>query len=407
MSEAAHCALFGQRPGEIYAPRTADEAREIVRASAGKAIIPWGGGTRQHVGHAPERYNIALSTAKFGRIVDYAPADLTVTCEAGVTVSQLQKTLAEHHQFLPLDIAEPDRQTVGGVIATRADSLRRAHFGSVRDSLLGVTVINARGEMVKGGGKVVKNVAGYDLPKLYCGSWGTLGLIVEATFKVSPLPEASATCVLPLNAERNSEEVLDALMGSELAPSFLCLLSPGAAAEIFEDDAAAQALAIGFDGDAEAVAWQVETLGAARLPESAAGTLRARLRDFSHADAPMTCAFHILSSQVGAFSRMLEWTARRANFTSQVVSDAALGLMRAHFSPARADADWLAFFADLSDKAARVGGSFVVERMPAILRQADTPVWSPLLPDWDLMARLKEKLDPEKMWNPGRFVGGI
>ena len=241
-------ALFGQTPAEAAAPRSVVEAQDIVRGAAGQGIVPWGGGTRQHVGYPPERYDLAFSTECLDAITEYQPADLVVTAQAGVTVAQLQRTLAEHGQWLPLDIALPERQTVGGMVAARADSLRRFAFGSVRDALIGVTVINHWGEVVKGGGKVVKNVSGYDLPKLYCGSWGTLGLITDATFKVAPLPEASATALLPLPADRNSEDVLDRLLESELEPSFLYLLNPTAARAVLPDAEDAQYLAIGFDG---------------------------------------------------------------------------------------------------------------------------------------------------------------
>ena len=121
----------------------------------------------------------------------------------------------------------------------------------------------------------------------------------------------------------------------------------------------------------------------------------------------MTAEFHILSSQVGAFSRMVEWTARRAGFTASVASDAALGLMTAHFVPLLDEANWGSFYLDLKDKADRCGGSFRIERMPAPLRESDTPVWSPVLPDFRLMARVKEIFDPERMWNPGRFLGKL
>ena len=400
-------AVFGQVPARVARPESADEAQEVVREAAGAAIVPWGGGTRQELGHAPECYDIALSTERLDRITDYQPADLTVTAQAGVTVARLQETLAEHGQFLALDVARPEKQTVGGIVAARAGSLRRLAYGSVRDSLLGVTVINAQAERVKGGGKVVKNVAGYDLPKLYCGSLGTLGLIVEATFKVAPLPETTATVGLPLDSDHNVEDVLDRLLASELAPTFLFLLSPDAARTVVPDAQDAQYVVLGFDGNAEAVAWQVETLGAGSWDDDKARMVRARLRDFSLDDAPMSASFHVLSSQVGAFSRMLEWTARRAGFAAQVASDAALGLMTAHFAPAQDGADWLAFYADLKDKADRCGGSFVLERMPAELRAKDVPVWSPLLPDFALMARVKEAFDPRRTWNPGRFVGKL
>ncbi len=403
----ASYSLFGQPPASVETPASVAEAQSVVRQSTGRAIVPWGGGTRQALGFAPTRYDVALSTSRLTELVDYVPENLTVTCGAGLTVSALQETLAAQGQWLPLDVACPDRQTLGGIVAARAGSLRRLSAGSVRDLLLGGIVINSAGERVQGGGRVVKNVSGYDLPKLYCGSLGTLGLIAEVTFRVSPLPPASATALLPLDANHNSEDVLDALLGSDLTPSFLFLLSPEAAQTVVPDAGDAQYVAVGFDGDPEAVAWQIETLGAGQLSAEVAQTVRARLRDFALDDAPLTASFHILSSQVGAFSRMVEWTARRAGFTAAVASDAALGLMTAHFAPAREDADWRVFYTDLKDKADRCGGSFILEKMPDILRANAVPVWSPLLPDVGLMASVKAALDPSQMWNPGRFVGGL
>lgn len=400
-------AVLGKDPKQVAVPETVEEAQVIVRAAAGLAISPWGGGTRQALGYSLTRHDVALSTAKLSSITEYVPADLTVTAQAGLTVAKLQETLAEQGQTLPLEVALPSQQTLGGVIAARADSLTRFSRGSVRDCLLGVTVINSRGEVVKGGGKVVKNVAGYDLPKLYCGSLGTLGLIVEATFKVVPLPETSATALLPLAADFNTEDVLDTLLGSDLSPTFLFLLSPEAARAIVPEAEPVQYVVAGFDGNSEAVAWQLKTLGSDPLDPTTALEVRSRLRDFGLDDAPMTAAFHVLSSQVGAFSRMVEWTARRAGFSASVASDAALGLMTAHFVPLRDEANWAGFYVDLKDKADRCGGSFRIERMPAALRERDTPVWSPILPDFRLMQRVKELFDPGRMWNPGRYLGQL
>ncbi len=407
MGDPRFC-LFGQAQTEIAMPGTAAQAQEMVCRAQNEALFPWGGGMRQHVGYAPERSGMIVSTERLQAVTDYEPADLVVSAQAGMTVGALQDVLAQQGQWLPLSVARPDAQTVGGIVAARAHSLMRLGYGSVRDSLLGVQVVNAQGEMVQGGGKVMKNVSGYDLPKLYCGSWGTLGLIAEATFKVAPLPAASATAALALPADRNSEDTLDALMASALTPSFLLLLSPQAARDILEADDDAQYLAIGFDGLAEDVQWQLDTLGTEGvLPPSIAQQVRARLRDFSLRPAPMTCAFHILSSQVGAYSRMMEWTAKRAGFTASVLSDAALGIVHAHFAPQDETSDWAVFSADLQDKAARVGGSFLVERMPNALRRAGMEVWLPLMPEMTLMGRIKAKLDPRRQWNPGRFAGRL
>src|SRR3569833_943388 len=164
-------ALFGAEPRLTSTPGTIAEVQELVRGNEGAASVPWGGGARQHIGYAPERYDIALSTSGLSRIVEYAPGDMVVIAEAGVTVANLQKTLADHGQFLPVDIAEPDKQTVGGMVASRPDSLRRFQFGSVRDSLIGVKVVNAKGEVIQGGGKVVKFVCGFVFSLLFCGSF--------------------------------------------------------------------------------------------------------------------------------------------------------------------------------------------------------------------------------------------
>ncbi len=406
MSDSGFC-LGGQVQTDVAAPSTTAEAQEIVCQERGRALFPWGGGTRQHVGYAPGRAGLVVATRHLDAVTDYEPADMVATVQAGVTLSALQETLAQHGQWLPLLVARPDTQTVGGIVAARASSLARLGCGSVRDSLLGVQVVSSQGEVIQGGGKVMKNVSGYDLPKLYCGSWGTLGLITQATFKVAPRPAASATVALALPAERNSEDTLDALLASALMPTFLVLLSPQAARDVLEADDDAQYLIIGFDGLAEDVQWQLDTLGAPQdlLPDSIASEVRARLRDFSQRPAPMTCAFHILSSQVGAYSRMMEWTAKRAGFTASVLSDAALGIVHAHFTPQDETGDWGVFYANLQDKAARVGGSFIVERMPDALRRAGAQVWSPQTSEWALMAQIKQNLDPQNQWNPGRFAG--
>ena len=404
--------LFDRAPGSVLLPGTISEVQEAVAASGSHAVIPWGGGTRQQLGYPPERYDIALSLENLDHVVDYQPDDLTVTVEAGISLSRVQSILAERNQRLPIEVPLPERATIGGAIATRADSLLRFSRGSVRDSLLGVTVVNHAGERVQGGGKVVKNVSGYDLPKLYCGSLGTLGVIVEATLRVVPLAESSATVLLPLPAGRNSEQALDTILTSELSPSLLYLIGAQAAPGIVPGShliADAQYLVVGFDGSAEAVSWQLKTLDASdgELEPENGTIVRGALRDYPADFGEISCSFRILSSQVGAFLRMVEWTAARSDFNARVVADAAVGIMWAHFTPKSESANFEQFSLELTDKASRCGGSFVVDKMPNSWRERAIPVWSPILPDINLMKRLKETLDPPRMWNPGRFIAGI
>src|SRR5207245_1417934 len=154
----------------------------------GLAVIPRGGGTKLDWGNPPRHADLVLSTARLGRVLEHAWGDMTATVQAGCTVAQFQRTLAEHGQRLALDPLWPDRATVGGILATNDSGALRTRYGSLRDLIIGITLALPDGTLAKSGGKVVKNVAGYDLPKLATGSLGTLGVITEAVFRLYPLP---------------------------------------------------------------------------------------------------------------------------------------------------------------------------------------------------------------------------
>ena len=180
--QAPHCAVF---------PNTIGDASRCAAAAdrAGFATVAVGNGTQLGIGRAPRRYDVALSTQHMHRIVAHEAADMTVTVEAGATVTQLNDALSSAGQWLPLDPPHPDATTIGALIATNASGPLRVSQGTVRDLLIGITIVLADGTAIHGGGRVVKNVAGYDLMKLFTGSFGTLGIIAEATFKIRPRPE--------------------------------------------------------------------------------------------------------------------------------------------------------------------------------------------------------------------------
>ena len=178
--------------GGILEPNTLPEATTLMRdlASEGAPVFLRGGGT-----HTIGRQNdddVIVSTRGLNRIVEYAPEDQTVTVEAGVTIAQLSEVLATRGQRLVVDVTDPQRATVGGAIAANVSGPRRLRFGSLKDLILGVSLVRADGVAARAGGKVVKNVAGFDLSKLVVGSYGTLALVTTATLRVHPLPEASA-----------------------------------------------------------------------------------------------------------------------------------------------------------------------------------------------------------------------
>ncbi len=217
-------------------PESVDALRETIgrRAGEGLAVYPQGGGTALDYGGIPRRPGIALDTRSLNRIIDYPAADMTITVEAGMTLATLQSTLAEQGQRLPLDAPQAARATLGGIFATNASGPRRFGNRRPRDLILGVGFVQADGNAVKGGGRVVKNVAGYDLPRLLTGSLGTLGVITQMTLKVRPLPEASAIVWAGFDDVAGLAEVLDQLNTSMTRPVAIDVLNQPAALAVGE-----------------------------------------------------------------------------------------------------------------------------------------------------------------------------
>src|SRR5882762_1074891 len=216
-------AVAGAQPNLVIEPGTEGELAEILRLSneAGLAVIPRGGGTKLRWGNPPARADLILSTARLNEIIEHAWADLTVTVEAGCTIQRLQETLAQHGQHLALDPLWPEKATVGGVLSTNDSGALRLRFGALRDLIIGATIALPDGTLASSGGKVVKNVAGYDLQKLVTGALGTLGVITRAVFRLHPLPlNTRSFSVAATNAEEAQRFVLT-VQDSKLAHTLL------------------------------------------------------------------------------------------------------------------------------------------------------------------------------------------
>src|SRR2546421_2675984 len=216
-------AVAGAQPKLVIEPGTERELANVLLLSnyAGLAVIPRGGGTKPGWGNSPARADVILSTARMTEIIEHAWADLTVTVEAGCTIQRLQETLGQHGQRLALDALWPEKATVGGVLCTNDSGALRLRFGALRDLIIGVTIALPDGTLASSGGKVVKNVAGYDLPKLVTGALGTLGVITRAVFRLHPLPRNTRSfSVATANAEEAQRFVL-AVQDSKLAHTFL------------------------------------------------------------------------------------------------------------------------------------------------------------------------------------------
>ncbi|MBO9316314.1 MAG: FAD-binding oxidoreductase, partial [Chloroflexus sp.] len=212
--------IYGQQPLLSVAPGSLEELAQAVARLAAEhvAIVPWGGGTQQRWGRPPSRPFAVLLTGRLNRILDYTPDDLTISVEAGMTLGALSAALAANGQMLPLDAPLPDRATIGGLLATAMDGPRRLGYGSARDLLIGIRVVEATGRISKAGGMVVKNVSGFDMMKLYLGSFGTLAIIASANFKLIPQPRSAASILCRAATPEPLWKLVNAIASSQLTP---------------------------------------------------------------------------------------------------------------------------------------------------------------------------------------------
>jgi glycolate oxidase FAD binding subunit len=406
----------GRIPSLILYPASLDEAAACSSLcfEEGLTVLPLGGGTRLGFGPAARKAEVGMSTARMDRLADYQPADMTVTVEGGMTLARLQALLGERNQWLPLDPPSPNRATLGGIVAARDTGILRHAFGSPRDFLIGLKVADPEGEIVKGGSKVVKNVAGYDLPKLYVGSWGTLGLLSELTFRVLPLPEKRTVVHLSLRDSGAAEPILAEIIDSELLPSFVELLNEPARAALLPGLDPGWRIVLGIDGDHENVEWQIERLSRlcesraevkfSVLPEPLAASFRAAAADFPlSTDSALTIRVSLLSSQVAEFAEAAESAAVANDCKISILTHAGVGLMTIHLAGASGAEGVIPLLETLRESARALKGRITVERASPNLGGSYDP-WPDFGDGAPLMANLKRSLDPKGLWNPGFFV---
>jgi len=405
----------GKTPREVWAVESEEQLAEAVRKAHEDhlALIPLGSGTKRHIGFPPARYDVALWLRPLNGVVEYSPDDLVVVVRAGTTLTELQQVLAERGQFLPIDPPFPDKATVGGVVATAFSGPSRCLYGSVREHLLGVKVVQPDGTVTRFGGKVVKNVAGYDMTKLYVGSFGTLGVIAEAVFKVRPIPEHKATLFLWSNELDNIEAFLSRMVLSDVSPAFAELINEAEAVQAglseictFE---APYCLLLGFDGFREEVGWwlneskriasEANLLIGSTFEGETDSTVRAKVRD-AHAGEGANLVLKVIvpSSEVCSFAKVARETfgddcgiiAHTLNGVLRVTVHK--GLEEAHKEGVRV----------LLEAAVERVGNLVVEKAPDDWKP-QLPVWGKPDASWSLMRKLKQTLDPNGTFSPGRM----
>ncbi len=407
-------AAAGVRPAWVVRPRSVEAVSAVVSevAAAGGAVIPAGNATHLDVGLPPSRYDVALSTAALDRVLTHDAADLTVTVEAGITLAALNAALLAAGQWLPLDPPRAEAMTIGGLIAAdRNGPLRLAH-GKVRDLLIGLKVVLADGALLKGGGRVVKNVAGYDLPKLFTGSFGTLGVIVEASFKVLPRPAQMRLFVWRAPALGEAVRRALALLDGAVFPVLLEAVNGEAGESIGLDPGAA--LVIGCAGSEPEISAQENCLrelagaGVTACEPARGEALLKALRDFpqpADEDAVVARISAAPTALAGLLERIEAEAAARQSVV-EIAAHAGNGVAWCQLLGA-SDAQGAAWLAEWMRVHVREHGAWVVfEALPAALRGRLDP-WGFSGSALPLMSGVKRALDPAQLFSPGRFVGGI
>ena len=419
MAEPSTCLIDDFGPLPVVRPESPASLGDLVRraAAGGQALYPLGGRTLLGQGLPPSRPGLGVDLRSLDQVIDYPARDMTITVRAGITVARLQELLAAENQRLPVDVPRAGEATLGGALAANVSGPRRYGLGTLRDYLIGISVVNDEGQEVKAGGRVVKNVAGYDLGKLYIGSLGTLGIISQVTLKVQPRPEEQALLALPCDAEAVGP-LLDRLHASSTRPVCIDLLNEAAVRALNAHapgslPGAAWVLVVGYEENAEAVAWQVTRL-VAEVGAAQAGGLHAwagrtanwlwdALTEFrARPDAPLTFKANLLPRATAEFCRQVAALPEPVLLQAHAGSGIVLGHVEGPLTLERAQS----MLNSMQTWAEAARGNVILLRCPPAWK-ATLPVWGRPRGDLWLMRRVKEQLDPRRLFNPGRFVDAL
>ena len=414
-------------------PASLQEICEVLRrvSEQRRTVVPVGHGTKPAMGGAGAPVDVMLSLERMNRILDYPASDLTITVEAGLPIRDLAAALAEKKQFLPLDIPFADQATVGGAIAANSSGPRRLGYGTWRDFVLGMRFVTADGILAKAGGKVVKNVAGYDISKLLVGSQGTLAVIAEVTLKVLPRPPATSTIVMGFRHAEQAAQAARCIVGSQMLPQALDLVdsAAGETADVAElrgqpftllaAAAGAEAVLNRVERDLPALARPSGLQGFATYRGQEEASTWKRVQELT----PLFLRQHpvgvvvkasIPFTRMGAFVEQARSVAESNGMAAATLARAGSGVVYVYLRVSQTSNDGLsgapASLASAPDLVLRAaeqhGGRAVVEWCPADLK-SKINVWGTLGDDFAWMRKVKAALDPKGILSPGRFYGGI
>jgi len=414
----------GKIPDCAVAPNTAAQVAAVLRYASEHhlAVIPRGHGTKISMGNVPRRYDVALSLRELNRVIHYEPADLTITVEAGMPLGEFQNLVGQNGLWLPLDPRGGAESSVGGIIAANAAGPLRQGFGGPRDMVLGLKIATTQGKVAKTGGRVVKNVAGYDLGKLLTGSFGTLGVIVEASLKLFPKPPERATFVMRAGTLGIARDLRRSILRSPIDPMRLALVDSTAAA-MLADSAHAEERP-------EAELW-IEVGGSHRVIErclhelkplaSAVGASLERregaeiawenVSNLVHWLKPkypditiLKAALPLVATEEFLSHAQQESESERTPLAS--FAQVGLGIVHLGVLQEAMSAGLVGMVTRLRQAAKDLGGALVVEHCPVALK-GQVDVWGAGGDDLEVMRRMKSVWDPNEVLAPGRFLGGI
>jgi glycolate oxidase FAD binding subunit len=394
----AEDAVEGVEPSLVVEPGSVEETSELMKLAAreGLVVAPRGGGTKMHIGDPPASLDLIVSTARMNEIIEHVPGDQVVRVQAGIKLGELQDHLSGSNQMLAVD--PPERgATIGGIVAANSSGPRRYRYGTIRDLIIGITVVLHDGTVAKAGGKVVKNVAGYDLSKLFTGSLGTLGIIATANFRLHPIPEATRTVAVEVESPQAARGAAQAIVHSQVEATAVEL-------HWSEDSrlltVLVESIPAGVEAKAETASFLLRPFGEVReLSDGEVELLPADDEVVVKVAAPPAGLAEVLGSVLGAAER-------RGLAQPRVTGHAASGATLVALSGEEEEEAHALFVEELREIWVRRGGSVTLQRAPLALKNR-VGTWDNGGDYLGLIRRVKEKFDPRGGLNPGRFVGGV
>lgn len=419
-------AVDGVTPLLTVRPGTQEEVAAVVAAcaAAGAAMVPWGGGTGMGMGNPPTRAEVVIRMDRLDRIVEFDAENLCVTVEAGMPLARLQEVVAMRQELLPLDPPDGDRVTIGGLVAANQSGPSRLQHGTARDWVLGLRVVLPDGERIRCGGRVIKNVSGYDMNKLFIRSFGTLGIVTEVTLKLLPMPVTRASVLGVFPELGQASAVMEKVLGSFLLPDAMDLLDPAAQSRLDPlldlGSPGAFLLALGLAGSAATVERQVRDLealiaaGGGRascLRGEASARAWTSITNVLGSAAPdrVVCRLSVPIGRTAGMMAAIHERARGHGLAATVTAHAGSGILQAALqaAPDGPALSGIAAAAEaLREEAVAAGGTLVLQEAPVRIK-AKVDAWGAPGSGSGTMRRIKNEFDPQGLFSPGRFVGGI